>query len=244
LRLKTNLASEDEPASAVQEETAGVEPGLRVSAETRPSQRAGAARIEPESVARIEHGPHVCAETARRLACDSGLVTMTRDRSGNVLDVGRRRRTVPAAIRRALDVRDRGCRFPGCMSRYCDAHHVTPWVDGGETKLDNLVLLCRHHHRRVHEGGWRVTLCRRAGAAPGATNEVRFHRPDGGLLPYVPPRATLPEEPAYDLERENDRIGIEIGPWTATPRWLGERMDVDWALSTLGNSAAAFRSRG
>jgi hypothetical protein len=77
---------------------------------------------------------------------------------GKVLDVGRRTRTVPPAIRRALEVRDRTCRFPGCGCRYTDAHHITHWADGGETKLDNLVLLCRRHHRAVHEEGWRVEV--------------------------------------------------------------------------------------
>jgi len=186
------------------------------------------ARIERE-VGRIERGPHVSAETLRRLACDAGLVTMTHDRDGNVLDVGRRRRTVPAAIRRALDVRDRRCRFPGCTTRHCDAHHVKHWAQGGETTLDNLVLLCRHHHRRVHEGGWSVTLSK--------TGEVGFHRPDGALLPRVPECIAVPEEPAYELKRYNDQGGVEIDAWTATPLWTGDRMDVDWALFTLGRPA-------
>jgi hypothetical protein len=75
---------------------------------------------------------------------------------GSILDVGRRSRTVPPALRRALEARDQGCRFPGCGLRFTDAHHVRHWAEGGETKLENLVLLCRHHHRLVHEGGWRV----------------------------------------------------------------------------------------
>ena len=87
-----------------------------------------------------DEGVGVSAETSRRLACDSGLMMMTHDPEGNVLDVGRRRRTVPPALRRALEYRDQGCRFPGCACRYTDAHHVTHWADGGETKLENLVL--------------------------------------------------------------------------------------------------------
>ncbi|MCG8467368.1 MAG: HNH endonuclease, partial [Gemmatimonadetes bacterium] len=106
----------------------------------------------------IAGGPDVSAETSRRLGCDAGVVHMTHDRDGRTLDVGRRRRTVPTPLRRALERRDRRCRFPACRSRHCDAHHVRHWAEGGETRLDNLVLLCRHHHRRVHEDGWRVTL--------------------------------------------------------------------------------------
>jgi len=72
---------------------------------------------------------------------------MTHDSGGNVLDVGRRTRTIPPAIRRALEHRDRGCRFPGCHNRYADAHHLRHWADGGRMSLENLVLLCRRHHR-------------------------------------------------------------------------------------------------
>jgi len=83
---------------------------------------------------------------------------MTHDaRTGTILSVGRKTRTVPPALRRALDYRDRGCRFPGCGRRYTDAHHVRHWADGGETSLSNTLLLCRHHHRLVHEGSWQVT---------------------------------------------------------------------------------------
>lgn len=104
----------------------------------------------------LEDGTRVSAETSRRLACDAGLVRVSRAPDGSVLDVGRRTRTITPALRRALEVRDRGCRFPGCGSRYTDGHHVRHWADGGDTSLSNCVLLCRFHHRLVHEGGWSV----------------------------------------------------------------------------------------
>ena len=91
-----------------------------------------------------------------RLACDAGVVRMQHDADGHVLDVGRKTRTIPSAIRRALSARDTRCQFPGCSARRCDAHHIEHWVDGGPTRLDNLVLLCRRHHRLVHEGGFTV----------------------------------------------------------------------------------------
>ena len=95
------------------------------------------------------------SETARRLACDASVVRN-----------GRKTRTIPPALRRRY-ARDRGCRFPGCENRrFLDAHHVHHWARGGETTADNLVLLCRRHHRLVHEGGWHVDP------------ELRFH--DGG----------------------------------------------------------------
>ena len=88
-------------------------------------------------------GLHVGREAARRVACDAALVALRHGADGEVLDVGRRTRAVPTALRRALLDRDRGqCQFPGCDSRHCDAHHVVHWADGGETRLQNLVLLC------------------------------------------------------------------------------------------------------
>jgi len=91
---------------------------------------------------------HVPAETSRRLTCDAGLVQWHETAEGEPLSVGRKTRTIPPAIRRALRRRDGGCRFPGCSAtRFVDAHHVHHWADGGETCMDNLVLLCRRHHR-------------------------------------------------------------------------------------------------
>ena len=105
---------------------------------------------EPKNVeAALEEtgGIRVSAETSRRIACDAGKVVMRHDAEGNVLDVGRKTRTIPPALRRALASRDQHCRFPGCEARRCDAHHVKHWADGGATKLDNLVLLCRPPRR-------------------------------------------------------------------------------------------------
>ena len=102
-------------------------------------------------------GP-VVADTVRRIACDSSASRIVVGSHGEPLDVGRATRTVPSALRRALVVRDGGCRFPGCdrPPEWTDAHHLQHWANGGETKLSNLVLLCRRHHRVVHEGRWRL----------------------------------------------------------------------------------------
>ena len=103
----------------------------------------------------LEDGPHVTAETSRRIACDSAIVAIREDENGEPLSIGRRSRTIPPSMRRALRARDKGCRFPGCTNtRFVDGHHIRHWADGGETSLDNLVLLCRHHHHLVHEGGF------------------------------------------------------------------------------------------
>jgi hypothetical protein len=196
---------------------------VHVSAETLSGGRAREEADRSPEIPWIEGGPHVSAETARRLACDAGVVEMAHDSGGGVLDVGRRRRTVPPVLRRALDHRDRGCRFPGCQARLCDAHHVTHWARGGATRLPNLVLLCRRHHRLVHEEGWKVRM------HPGGG--VRFHRPDGSLLPEVPPASTVPADPVPQLERRHRELAID--PWTPIPSWNGERLDLDYAVLVL-----------
>ena len=103
----------------------------------------------------IENGPCVSAVTSRRISCDCSTTTITECEHGEPLSIGRRSRTIPPAIRRMLRARDGGCRFPGCTShRFVDGHHIVHWADGGETSVDNLVSLCRHHHILVHEGGF------------------------------------------------------------------------------------------
>jgi hypothetical protein len=106
-------------------------------------------------------GP-IPGETARRIACDAGVSRVLMAGKGQVLDVGRTTRIVPAAVRKALAVRDGGCRFPGCFRPppFTDAHHIVSWLDGGATALDNLILLCRFHHRWVHERRWHIHLDR------------------------------------------------------------------------------------
>ncbi len=173
-------------------------------------------------------GLHVGARAARRVACDAGLVVLRHSADGEVLDVGRRTRTIPTALRRALESRDRNqCQFPGCTSRHCDAHHVVHWADGGETKLGNLVQVCRFHHRALHEEGFRVV-------ADGA-GQFQFLRPDGEPVPAVAPapRWEGAGEPLAPTVARLEADGISIGPHTATPDWYGEPLDVTAALDVL-----------
>ena len=125
---------------------------------------------------------------------------------GLPVTLGRSRRTVPPALRRLLEARDeRTCCFPGCESRTrLQAHHLEHWAHGGETSLDNLVLLCWHHHRLVHEGGYTVE----SDAAGG----LRFRNPRGLVTISSPPRP--PPGDADALLAENDRLGLELGPRT------------------------------
>ena len=108
-----------------------------------------------EQLAHIEDGPGITAVTSRRIACDSTIVAIKEDKNGEPLSIGRRSRSIPPPMRRALRARDQGCRFPGCTNtRFVDGHHIKHWADRGETSMDNLVMLCRHHHHLVHEGGF------------------------------------------------------------------------------------------
>jgi hypothetical protein len=110
----------------------------------------------------LDNGGRLSAVTVRRIACDARLLPVVLGTAGQVLDAGRTRRLANGSLRRALVARDRGCAFPDCdrPARWCDAHHLVGWAEGGPSNLDNLVLLCRHHHRWIHdpERGWVVRL--------------------------------------------------------------------------------------
>lgn len=114
-------------------------------------------------------------DTVKRLSCDGSLITIVEDERGNPLDVGRKRRTVSTALKRALWSRDRGCSFPGCHRRYVDAHHLQHWARGGKTSIENLALLCHYHHVLVHEGGFKMWRDQRG--------KLCFQRPDGRMIP-------------------------------------------------------------
>ncbi|MEX0796467.1 MAG: DUF222 domain-containing protein [Acidimicrobiia bacterium] len=132
----------------------------------------------------------------KRLACDSIMHRVVFGPDSVPLDVGRAKRFVTPAMRKAVDARDLRCVFPGCdrPAHWCDAHHIVHWIDGGETCVMNLVLLCRHHHTLIHDHGWRLE---------GEPGSLRFFRPDGTewaeTLPDPPP---LPRQrgPILDIE--------------------------------------------
>ncbi|MGH3744878.1 MAG: DUF222 domain-containing protein [Mycobacteriales bacterium] len=157
------------------------------------------------------------AAAARRICCDAGVSVLAHDH-GRVLDLGRESRFPSAALRRLLDARDGGCRFPGCTrpAPRCHAHHVVHWAAGGPTTADNIVLVCARHHHAAHEGGWRLSFDGRTtiwtdphgreyeGPAPLADPPNWTGPPgsdDGPLItPFRPPRST--------------------GPWAASPEPL------------------------
>jgi len=173
----------------------------------------------------LEDGARVPAGTSQRLACDASRVVMRHDQEGRMLEVGARTRTIPPALRRALHHRDHGCRFPGCGVPFGQGHHIRHWAQGGPTTLSNLALLCRRHHRAVHEEGYQVDR--------HADGELRFRRPDGRLLPEVPPSPSVPGDPAQILRARHDAEGLRLHARTAMPGWLGERLDIGWAIDVL-----------
>jgi hypothetical protein len=180
---------------------------VHVAAETLRDRTAGCCEIE--------HGPSIAAETARRFSCDASLVTLVEDQDGEPLNVGRKTRTISAPLRRLLQARDKGCRFPGCSNaRYVDMHHILHWANGGETRPSNLVSLCRFHHRAVHEGGFDVEIL--------DYGALRFVKPDGGTVDGIGPGGS-------------GRTGDwrELPPATGQWRYRGDRLDLPLAVDVL-----------
>ena len=189
--------------------------------------------LESSGHAVLDDGPHVSAETSERLTCDATRTWMRHGHDGLPVEVGARTRTIPPALRRALERRDERCRFPGCEVRRGQGHHIQHWAHGGPTILSNLVLLCRRHHRAVHEEGYQVTR-----EADGA---LQFKGPDGAAIPASPPTALVHEDPVAALRTCNEQAGLRITARTALPYWLGEHLDVGWAISALHPLANPIR---
>ncbi|MCH8866727.1 MAG: HNH endonuclease [Proteobacteria bacterium] len=168
------------------------------------------------------------AETSRRIACDCSILSIKEAANGEPLSIGRKTRSIPPALHRALRFRDKGCRFPGCTNdRFVDGHHIRHWADGGETSLDNLVLLCRRHHHLVHEGGF---ACEKS-----KDGEIIFR--DQRREP-LPTWSTLPTIDDVDLKAWMDREFFEhdINSDTPAAQWYaGDRMDWDLAVGSLFN---------
>ncbi len=162
-------------------------------------------------------------ETARRLLCDSSIVWMLQDGDGKPVNVSTRTRSIPPSLRRAVHARDQGCDFPGCGRRsFTDIHHIRHRAQGGDNSLANLVELCWHHHRLVHEGGWNLRR--------GTHGRLISIRPDGTELPVT-------DGPGFDhhgIGVSNRDRGVEVTRTTAIPKWCGEPLDVNWVIDSLG----------
>ena len=176
----------------------------------------------------LRDGTPVPFHVARMLACDCTRVDVAIDDSGEILDVGRARRTIPSAMGRALWLRDGGCRVPGCgRKHHLHAHHIEAWAEGGKTSKSNLVLLCPSHHGLVHEGQLFVDV---------HEGQIEFRSAHGARLRPSPDRGGDLE--AIDCWLRSAEPGFDAD---ATPRWDGSRFDLDEVLSWMG---VAESSRG
>jgi hypothetical protein len=186
----------------------------------------------------LEDGPALALDAARRLACDASVVGIVEGEEGEPLDIGRKARTIPLAISRALKARDGGCRFPGCdRTRWCEGHHVQHWANGGETRLDNLITLCGFHHRLVHEGGYGVRrtddglfIFTRPDGRRVEENGVKCFR--GNILPPVHSTYRGFEESLRDYIKTYDP-GLFITAETSRCQWRGESMDYSQAIEAM-----------
>ena len=179
---------------------------------------------ETPAESHLQDGPHVTAETSKRTCCDASISRLISDDKGEPISIGRKSRVIPPPMRRALRARDRGCRFPGCTHRYfIDGHHIKHWSDGGETSLDNLVQLCRQHHRLVHEGGF--------GCERNKAGSIVFRTPSGQVIDDTGITPRCRGNVVADLKRRlEDR---HIHAQTCVTRWRGERMDRHLAVGLL-----------
>jgi hypothetical protein len=199
-----------------------------LASDDRPEDGAGSGE---DGACELEHGPALHPETARRLACDASIVRIL-ERDGRPLSVGRRTRSIPPALRRALRSRDRSCRFPGCcQTRFLHAHHLEHWAHGGRTDLSNLIHLCSHHHRLVHEGGYTIEH-RPSGA-------LRFRRPDGKAIPAVPQR---PRGAERELIRAHRAAGLAVNEETCVPTIYNDRFRLPWIVDGLAEADSRMRT--
>lgn len=191
----------------------------------------------------------ITAETAARISCDASVIPVVRNRSGAVLNFGRKRRLVSAAQRRALAIRDGCCRYPSCTrTQALEAHHVKHWAAGGRTDMDNLVMLCRFHHLAIHEN-----IAAVASTRTGRTVEFSFTRPNGEPLPDDPTERRrmhrgIEEHQELQVRRRLDSISEPSAErqwqWNdqdveaVRPLWRGERFDLHYVVAALFSQLA------
>jgi hypothetical protein len=216
--------------AAVEQAAAEVAAGRR-SAEVPPRRARAAERrqliveLREDSLAagrlraELADGTPLAGETLLRLACDAGIGFAKRDGRGRLCELSRLGRTVSAPLLRALWLRDRHCRFPGCTHMFVEAHHVKHWAQGGETSLSNTLLLCALHHRLVHEGGFRLEH--------DAEGEPVFRDPAGRLIAPSPAPKPAGDDPREALTK------MPIDRRTSLPHWDGRPLELGLAVRAL-----------
>jgi len=206
-------------------------------------------------------GRWLLPDAARRLACDASLLVVEQDGAGNVLDIGRRSRIIPPAMSRALAVRDGGCcQFPGCCeSRYVEGHHIKHWADGGETKLDNLLTLCKFHHRELHKGRYFISVKPTSHLNEGSERfaerlcfstveryfDSPFSRSEDFVIAPNPAEFTCACCGFDELEKSLPRkIYDGITAKTAVTKWLGDKMDLEMAVDGMLAASGLGKNQG
>jgi hypothetical protein len=191
-------------------------------------------------------GRWLVPDTALRLACDAGLQVVEEDAVGNVLNIGRRSRIIPPAMSRALAIRDGCCQFPGCCeTKFLEGHHIKHWANGGDTKLDNLVTLCRYHHRELHRGKFYISVKPEANKLERFVDRLcfstvdryfdsPFNRSKDFVIAPNPAKFTCACCDDSVLKKSLPKpIYDGIDEKTAVTGWLGERMDLGMAVGGL-----------
>lgn len=187
-------------------------------------------RIADETAwkAELHDGTPLAGETLKRLACDCGLVVAKTDEQGNPLDIGRRRRTVSAALLRALFIRDRHCQFPSCNQHhqaFLEAHHIEHWLDHGPTNKSNTVLTCTACHLLLHEGGFR--------AERKDDGSLVFYDPTGSVIEPVMDPPELGDDGHTILRNRRRQQGIHIDHHTNLLQYNGSGLDLHAAVDAL-----------
>jgi hypothetical protein len=224
-------------AGSVGESTVGTVPGLGAKAQltvTIDFEDLKAATADASG--QLVYGDGLSAATVRRLACDAKIIPLVLGSNSEPLDVGRSERLVTRAIRRALNARDNGCVICGAPPVMCDAHHLISWIDGGQTKVSNLALVCRRHHVDLHHGTWTVSITDGAvhvtrptwaDPPPGSQRQYR-HRPHHPVGPD-PLTHSQTDSPAA-----SDPAGDPVAPVAPRSRWRAD--------AAILHDAAAFAS--
>ncbi|WP_406053811.1 DUF222 domain-containing protein [Kribbella sp. NBC_00889] len=198
-----------------------------------------------EATGGLVYGDNLSAAAIRRLACDANIIPLVLGSNSEPLDVGRSERLVTRAMRRALNARDKGCVVCGAPPIHCDAHHLRSWLDGGETAIWNLVLVCRRHHIDLHAGHWTITITngkvhvtRPTWADPPPAPDQRQCKP-APPSPTTRPRSSTPPNPQVKpLRGRLPDDGSRVDPWSGGRLSDGLRSDdaerVDSAQSREG----------
>jgi len=191
---------------------------------------------------------HIPPSIANKLSCDASISLVIEGDNNNVVNIGRKTRIVPLAMKRALKMRDQGCVFPGCcQTKWTDSHHIKHWSEGGETSMNNLVTLCRYHHTQLHKGEYRIEKAMSSVKEESLSKERSISEEGGNQNPTLNfinkrneiivknlyPQFTDPNQSTESIEMLSNQAGLNIDRDTAASNWQGDQLDVYYAVEIL-----------